>query len=42
MKEEVKKSGVIKWIPANKAAQWILPAGFVAKDEKRGKTKTRV
>ena len=39
-KKEVKKllkSGVIERIPANKAAQWISPAGFVAKDKKEEK-----
>merc|ERR1711867_31443 len=40
VKKEVKKlikSGVIERIPANEAAQWISPAGFVAKDEKEEK-----
>ena len=43
-KEKVKKEiqklirqGVIERIPANEAAQWINPAGFVAKDEKEEK-----
>ena len=40
VKKEVKKlikAGMIQRIPANKAAQWISPAGFVAKDEKEEK-----
>ena len=40
MKKEVQKlikQGVIEHIPANEAAQWISPAGFVAKDEKEEK-----
>ena len=40
VKKEVKKllkAGVIERIPANEAAQWISPAGFVAKDEKEEK-----
>ena len=40
VKKEVKKllkSSVIKRIPANEAAQWISPTGFVAKDEKEEK-----
>ena len=40
VKKEVKKllkSGVIERIPAKKAAQWISPARFVAKDEKEEK-----
>ena len=40
VKKEVKKllkAGVIESIPANKSAQWISPAGFVAKDEKEEK-----
>ena len=35
VKKEVQKlikQGVIERIPANEAAQWISPAGFVAKD----------
>ena len=35
-KKEVKKlikAGIIEPIPANKQAEWISPAGFVAKDE---------
>ena len=31
------KQGVIEHIPANEAAQWISPAGFVTKDEKEEK-----
>ena len=40
VKKEVKKllkAGVIERIPANESAQWISPAGFVAKDEKEEK-----
>ena len=40
VKKEVKKllkAGVIKRIPANESAQWISPAGFVAKNEKEEK-----
>ena len=40
VKKEVKKllkSGVIERILANKAAQWISPAGFMAKDKKEEK-----
>ena len=40
VKKEVQKlirQGVIERISANKAAQWISPAGFVAKDEKEEK-----
>ena len=35
--EKLLKSGVIKCIPANEAAQWISLAGFVAKDKKEEK-----
>ena len=31
------KASIIEWILANKQAQWISPAGFVAKDEKEEK-----
>ena len=37
VKKEVQKlikQGVIECIPANEAAQWISPAGFIAKDDK--------
>ena len=40
VKKEVQKlirQGVIERIPANEAAQWISPAGFVAKDKKEEK-----
>ena len=40
VKKEVKKlmkARIIKRIPANEQAQWISPAGFVAKDEKEEK-----
>ena len=40
MKKEVQKlikQGVKERTPANEAAQWISPAGFVAKDEKEEK-----
>ena len=31
------KAGIIEWIPANEQAQWISPAGFVAKPKKEEK-----
>ena len=40
VKKEVKKllkSGMIERIPANKAAYWIFPTGFMAKDKKEEK-----
>ena len=32
--EKLIKAGIIEQIPVNEQAQWISPAGFVAKDEK--------
>ena len=35
--QKLLKAGVIERIPANEAAQWISPAGFIAKDKKEEK-----